>query len=226
MNVIGNGLVEIERFKKSSQTFFIKNNSKFIHYPLFFSSILDQLIFKLKHSSLQTSIKFNLHVDCVYEQIITHEIQNVAFKTQNILGCNSSNFKKLLNNMFNKILEEECEFIAKGSGWSLVSIDGLQLRINKVNPLRGSTYIELPKFIQNKKAVINIKNTDDKCFMYAILTKYDVHLNKSKFSKRNFKILEKKTGLNFKCISFPTPINQIKKFERINKVSVNVYSTL
>lgn len=54
--------------------------------------------------------------------------------------------------MFNKILEEESEYIAKGSGWSLVSIDGLQLRINDVNPLKGSTYIDLPLYIKNKKA--------------------------------------------------------------------------
>jgi len=54
-----------------------------------------------------------------------------------------------------------------------VSIDGLQLRINNVNPLRGSTYIDLPTFIKNKKAVINVKNNDNKCFKYAILNKFD-----------------------------------------------------
>ena len=37
-------------------------------------------------------------------------------------------------------------------------------------------------------------------------------------------MLEKKSGLDFKCIDFPTPISQIKKFERINNVSVNIYS--
>ena len=141
-----------------------------------------------------------------------------------MLACNSSNFTSLLNNMFSKILEEESEYIAKGSGWSLVSIDGLQLRINDVNPLRGSSYIDLPTYIKNKKAVINVQNNDNKCFMYAILTKFDNRMNKSKFSKKNFKNLEKKSGLNFKCINFPTPINQIKKFERINNVSINVYS--
>jgi hypothetical protein len=53
-----------------------------------------------------------------------------------MLGCNSSNFVSLLDGMFSKILEEESEYIAKGSGWSLVPIDGLQLRINYVNLLR------------------------------------------------------------------------------------------
>jgi hypothetical protein len=42
--------------------------------------------------------------------------------------------------MYSKILKEESEFIAKGSGWNLNRIDGLQLRINIVNPLRGLGY--------------------------------------------------------------------------------------
>ncbi|KAF0762271.1 Uncharacterized protein FWK35_00002799 [Aphis craccivora] len=42
--------------------------------------------------------------------------------------------------MFDKIYKEENNFVTKGSGWSLYSIDALQLRINIVNPLTGSTY--------------------------------------------------------------------------------------
>jgi hypothetical protein len=37
-------------------------------------------------------------------------------------------------------------------------------------------------------------------------------------------MLEEKCGLDFKCIDFPTPIRQMKKFERINNVSINIYS--
>ena len=32
----------------------------------------------------------------------------------------------------------------------------------------GSSYIDLPLWIKNKKACINIQNDDDKCFMYAV----------------------------------------------------------
>ncbi|KAF0707629.1 Uncharacterized protein FWK35_00033557, partial [Aphis craccivora] len=38
------------------------------------------------------------------------------------------------------------------------------------------------------------------------------------------KYLKKKSGLNFHCIDFPTPVKQIKSFERLNNVSVNVFS--
>jgi len=218
------GLFEIERFKKCSKTYVIKNTLEFIDYQSFFNFTKDKIILKLKQSCLQTSIKCNLHVDSVYEREVTGEVQDVAFKTTNILACSSSDFDKLLEGMFNKLLREEQEFLLKGSNWSLKSIDVLQLRINFVNPLRGGTYLDLPKYIKVKKAVINVKNNDDKCFKYAILSKFNNCSNKAYFNKKYFKMLEKKSGLDFKCIDFPTPISQIKKFERINNVSINIYS--
>ena len=86
--------------------------------------------------------------------------------------------------MYNKLLKEETEFLTKGSGWSLKSIDGLQLRINLVNPLAGSTYIKLPYNLECKRALINVKNTDSECFKYAILTKFNNCINKYKFNKK------------------------------------------
>ncbi|KAE9521487.1 hypothetical protein AGLY_018121, partial [Aphis glycines] len=211
-------LVEIERFKSCSRTFIVKNKEEIIDYHVFFSYVSEMLISKLTQSSQQSAIKFNLHVDSTYEQLLTNEVQDMSFKTTNVLACKSSNFNSLLNKMFNKLLSEEEQFISKKSGWSLKSIDCIQLRINKVNPLKGgSTYLDLP-------TVINVKNNDNECFKYSILSKYDNRLNKSRFSKKYFDMLEKKSGLNFKCIDFPTPITQLKKFEKINDVSINIYS--
>ncbi|KAE9523737.1 hypothetical protein AGLY_015878 [Aphis glycines] len=204
-------LVEIERFKSCSRTFIVKNKEEIIDYHVFFSYVSEMLISKLTQSSQQSAIKFNLHVDSTYEQLLTNEVQDMSFKTTNVLACKSSNFNSLLNKMFNKLLSEEEQFISKKSGWSLKSIDCIQLRINKVNPLKGGT-------------VINVKNNDNECFKYSILSKYDNRLNKSRFSKKYFDMLEKKSGLNFKCIDFPTPITQLKKFEKINDVSINIYS--
>ncbi|XP_060855571.1 uncharacterized protein LOC132933276 [Metopolophium dirhodum] len=217
-------LFEIERFKKCSKTFIIKNTLDFIDYTLFFNYISEKLIFKLKESCKNTSIKFNLVVDSVYERIITQEVQDIAFKTFNVLACNSSNFKKILNDMFNKLLREETDFTQKGSGWTLKVIETLQLRINIVNPLKGGTYIDLPKHIKDKRAIINVKNSDNKCFKYALLSKFDNRSNKTNFHEKYFKMLELKSSLNFKCVDFPTPISQIPKFERINNISINIYS--
>ena len=39
-------------------------------------------------------------------------------------------------------------------------IDGMIFNVNKIKPLNGKSYIALPEWIANKKAVINIKNED------------------------------------------------------------------
>ena len=45
----------------------------------------------------------------------------------------------------------------------------LTLSIVEYNPTKGSTYIPLPDWITNKKAIVNIKNKDEKCFIWCIL---------------------------------------------------------
>ncbi|KAE9521800.1 hypothetical protein AGLY_017801, partial [Aphis glycines] len=216
----------------------IKRNIKILRYEKYLAKTLLQDIKKIK------ILKENI-INLRNEILLVNKYYNFLIMNRNIItkkqrmntigsglieierfrkACNSSDFASLLNTKFDKILAEESEFIAKGSGWTLVSIDGLQLRINLVNPLKGGAYLDLPKFIREKKAIINVKNKDKYCFKYSILTKYDTRSNKSRFNQKYFDFLEKKSGLDFKCIDFPTQINQIKKFERLNNVSVNVYS--
>ena len=57
----------------------------------------------------------------------------------------------------------------EGSGWRFHSIIRLELHIVDYNPLRGETWIALPKALANKNAIINPKNKDNKCFMWCVL---------------------------------------------------------
>ena len=56
----------------------------------------------------------------------------------------------------------------QGSGWQLLGIYRAYFKTTKCDPLRGGAYFNLPKFIKNKKAVINIKNKDDKCLRWVL----------------------------------------------------------
>ena len=40
--------------------------------------------------------------------------------------------------------------------------------LNKISLIRGGSYIDSPKWLKNKKATINPKNNDQKCFQYAL----------------------------------------------------------
>lgn len=175
-------LIKIENFRNTrSETFFLKNIHMTLDFNQFFEYCTPILVEKLKLLCKKSMLKFNIFVECTHENPLTLENRDIAFKTNNIVTYNNSKFTSLLNSLYNKILVEENQFITNGSGWSLKSIDGLLFRTNKLNVIGGATYIQLSKYIQSKEAVINVKNYDNQCFKYAILTKYDKQKTKILF---------------------------------------------
>ena len=48
------------------------------------------------------------------------------------------------------------------------SVDLLYYHLQKLSLKRGRSYIDSPESLKNKKATINPKNNDDKCFQYAL----------------------------------------------------------
>ena len=66
-----------------------------------------------------------------------------------------------------EIIRRIDKFTVNGSGWTVEQITKHYLSIAEYNPLAARSYIP-PACIQNKKATINIKNNDDKCFIYCL----------------------------------------------------------
>lgn len=86
--------------------------------------------------------------------------------------------------------------------------------------MRASKYIPLPVTIQRKKAVINIRNSDEACFAWACtaaVTNPEGNVNRTS-SYPNFNDVFDFTG-----ITFPVSLNDISTFEVLNNVSINVY---
>jgi hypothetical protein len=108
----------------------------------------------------------------------------------------------------------------RASNWIFVKVIELQVNVDRYNPIRGSSYIELHQAIKAKQAIINIKNRDDKCFYYSIAA-HDVKgvINPDRVSHYKKEIEKYDTG-DFKL---PMKISDIPKFEKkFNKV-INVY---
>ena len=55
----------------------------------------------------------------------------------------------------------------KGTDIVFDSVQVMYYTCQKVNFKRGVSYIDFPDWIKKKKATINPKNKDDKCFQYA-----------------------------------------------------------
>ena len=114
------------------------------------------------------------------------------------------------------------KWTCQGSGWVVSRVVCLYVNIAKYQPLKGSNYVELPKYHQTKKAIINVKNDDQQCLKWALLSAlHPVEHGSHPGRVSKYKPYEKE--LNFAGIEFPTPLNQIPKVEKQNSLAINVF---
>ena len=125
--------------------------------------------------------------------------------------------------MNDEVLENIASYQREGSGWRFKSVKSLDIHLDRYEPLRGSSYIPLPKVLANKKAIINVQNVNDnECFKWAITSA--IYPVASGSANRVVKYRENSKKFDWDGISFPTTLREIDKFERQNStVSVNVF---
>lgn len=150
-------------------------------------------------------------------------IEEKHFPTKNQLidaGTDLKNWFKLLIESIMKKLED---FQEKDSGFALRSISGLEVNINQagISTGAGTSFIQLPTEIINKKACINVKNKDHLCFMWSLVAGL---YPKSLHSDRTTSYPHPKTVFDYSDIDFPMHLRDITKFEQKNNISVNIYS--
>ena len=124
-----------------------------------------------------------------------------------------------LRQAFPRVLETLEKWTQRGSGWAVVQVHTLWLDIARYQPLRGGSYIPLPKKLQDKKAVVNAKNGDDHCLRWALRSAL---FQAAKDPQRPAKY-PTEDGLDFTGIEAPTPISQIGMVERQNNLAINVF---
>ena len=126
--------------------------------------------------------------------------------------------------MSNEILENVANFQRRGSGWIFRKVLSMDIHLNKYEPLSGSSYIPLPKVLQSKKAIVNVKNEEDnECFKWSITTAiYTAKDHPENISKQ---LKENSEKFNWDGINFPASFKDIDKFEKQNpSISINVFS--
>ena len=191
----------------------------------FFNSVFSTVEGMLKNNR---NTKFKMVLVCLFERIIDQGIERLEeyeafFSTTNYKNLQSTNIENKLKKGFDKILKDFEEFQIKGSGWYFKEVLKLEVHTVKYNPIRGSSYIDLPDWIKNKKAIINIKNSDEKCFIWCILR----YLYPKEKDGRYLKDLRKyEFSLNTKGLTFPLKLKDISKFEKLNPEipGINVFS--
>ena len=150
-------------------------------------------------------------------------IKDFAFHSKGLkLILDGTNENDIYDEMVEEILEEiDKTKDAEGSGWRFEEVIKLVLHTTRWDPLNAGSYIELPQALKNKKAIINMKNQDDKCFMWSVLRALNP---KDKNAERVDNDLKNKVDtLNMQGIQYPVSFRGIDRFESQNpEISITV----
>ena len=99
----------------------------------------------------------------------TYEHDDAYFQSQTHINLEKTEVKVFLKEMITEILGNFIIYQKKGSGCYFKKVNSLEIHIVEYKPMKGSSFIPLPNFIMRKKAIINMENEDDKCFLWSIL---------------------------------------------------------
>lgn len=214
-------------FKSFLQQYELFPDDRFEDVINFFADYHDRIIdlFDLLTASIH-SYKVQFCLACTFRKEVEDTITYTLgyFLTENFIITAAADKNLILNRAVETLENKVNEFEGIGSGWILDEIDRLDLRIGQYNPLYGGCHTELPKNLRAKKAIINIQNTDQKCFLWSVIAclfPVEFHAERVKHYLKH----EKK--FNLTGITFPTEATQITKFENQNahfNFGVNLFS--
>ena len=189
----------------------------------FFNEVKESVIDLFKS---HPSTKVMLSLKCVMERqdIKTGEVVfNLPyFNSDPEVNLEGTNVNDLYQEMTDKILEGIAKYNKGGSNFIFKQILSLEIHTVQYEPLGGSSYIELPEPLANKKAIINLKNTDNKCFMWSITRA--LHPAKDNSERIDTKLIKSTENFNWDGLTFPVDLKQIDRFEKQNPtISVNAF---
>ena len=173
------------------------------------------------------NIKTVLYLNCIMARRDRGEpriiIEKFYFHSKGLkLILERTDVSDLYNEMVEEI-EEEIQKVqdAEGSGWQFMSVDKLVLHTTKWDPLNAGSYIDLPPFLKNKKAIINVKNEDNECFKWCVLRALNPKNTNPDRIDNDLK--SKQDTLNMKGIRYPVSFRDIDRFESQNpNISISV----
>ena len=104
-------------------------------------------------------VKFNREGEEIIMDVVFHS----ELETMLLL----SDFDLQFDRMIDAILQKIKDFVKLGSGLSVLNVERLELHVTPYLPISASSYVATPTYIAKKKAVINIQNEDNLCFLWS-----------------------------------------------------------
>ena len=155
-----------------------------------------------------------------------NETRDIYTKSDNVTIMSGIETEDVINELFNtfrKRYQGGLETKMKGSSYTFERIDLLEYHLHKISLNRGSSNINSPAWVKNKRVAVNLKNTkDNNCFQYVIVAELN-YQNIDHHPERISKLKPFINNYNWKDMGFPLHSKDWRKFECNNKtIALNI----
>ena len=133
---------------------------------------------------------------------------------------NEFQIDEVVQKIIDDTIEHNSNFIQMRSGLVVNKVTCATIHVSQHVPLAGSAYQSLPKFILDKQAVVNVKNEDDRCFGYAVLSMLHpnpIHAERVSHYNNSFH------SRNLHQLNYPIELRNVPNVEDVIQMNVNIY---
>ena len=194
------------------------------HGPREFMQMARRDILKLMRENRRTRVRMILNCEMTRKELFSESTQilNTFFHSETVENLEGTDESVIYDGSIQTIEERIQNFNQRGSNWRFQRVLSLDVHFTDFQPLRGSTFLPIPRKIKTKKAVINMKNDDDQCFKWSVtrsLNPVDVH--PERITKE---LKDQSERLDWSGLKFPVKLDHIVIFEKFNpSISINVF---
>ena len=189
----------------------------------------------LKQLEIRKSMKIRMRVNMGISQRKTKMLDSGELETTIVtkpFTLVSKQYHTVTKSNVKEVLKEELEMLEakwesmddalEASAYYVSSYNSASVDVVSTSPARGSSYIPTPERFSNPKCgLINIKNTDQRCFAYCM--KY--HQSEQKSKDHRISVLDKiQDKYNYGEMQFPADYEAIRQFEDLNQVCMYIYT--
>lgn len=219
---LGDGIQLVQTaYKSRIASFRITATQPFITVTSFMNDVKDKVLNLVRSEcDKHVSVKLNCELFGLFYLESKSITDTKSFNSKNEVVTCGTDLNEVYDTLIGHFDERISEFQEKDSGWILLQLLYIDVNICKFNPLRASSYIPTPVWIQRKRAIVNVHNNDEYCFFWSVIS-----------------ALCEPTGPNFLTTSYPhfrtiidsnveapVKLTDIPKFEKLNpQLSINVY---
>ena len=146
---------------------------------------------------------------------------DLAFNSRMMSVYNLNDINEIVSAMIEHMSQQIENPALKDSKFVFDRIIHMDINFHRLSLTRGSSYIPLPDWLTKKKAIINPKNSIQECFKWAVTAAMrweEIDRDNQRISK----LRRYEDDFDWDGIKFPASINDIKRFESRNEITINI----